>query len=104
MLAGKKKFAKNDRFDALSVLAKDEQFLFFLNHIAAPIKKFLIVPNPEFCQFLLDSSAMPEVIKTCDTFGLDVIIQLFNITRSWVYIHHTERLFSTDTVVFCDSL
>ena len=62
------------------------------NHIAALITKFLLVPNPEFCQFLLDCSTMPEVIKSCDVFGRDILIELFNVTRTWVYTLHKERL------------
>ena len=62
------------------------------NHVASLITKFLIDPNPEFCQFLLDCSTIPEVIKTCDVFGRSVLNELFNVTRTWVYTLHKDRL------------
>ena len=53
----------------------------------------LCVPsNPNFVQFLLDCSCLPEVILTTQQHGREVLHHLFLITRIWVYTLHRERM------------
>ena len=44
--------------------------------------------NPDFCQFLLDCSTIPEVIKLFQQHGPVIHHHLFNITRIWCYSLH----------------
>ena len=49
--------------------------------------------SPNFCQFLVDCSTIPDVILATQTpHGIDVLFHLFNITRTWVYTLHKERM------------
>lgn len=48
--------------------------------------------NPHFCQFLLDCSVLPEVMRATQLFGEDVLHHAFNITRRWVYSLHKTRM------------
>ena len=48
--------------------------------------------HPQFCQFLLDCSTLPEVIRSVQQNGSTVLSHLFNITRIWCYSIHRERL------------
>ena len=48
--------------------------------------------NPELCDFLLDCSALPTVISMAQCLGQDIYLHLFNVTRTWVYALHRERL------------
>ena len=54
---------------------------------------YLCTPTSEnFCQFLLDCSTIPAVIKAAQMHGTDVLHHLFHITRTWVYTLHKERM------------
>ena len=62
-----------------------------------PIIKELVLSlcmqsSPLFCQFLLDCSSFPTVIKAVQLHGDEIIHHLFHITRSWVYTLHKTRL------------
>ena len=48
--------------------------------------------SPLFCQFLLDSSILPEVIAAVQTEGEDVLSHLFHIGRTWIYTLHKTRM------------
>ena len=48
--------------------------------------------SQDFCQFLLDCSTIPTVIKATQIHGTDVLHHLFHITRTWVYALHKERM------------
>ena len=53
----------------------------------------LCVPsNPNFVQFLLDCSCLPEVILATQQDGKEVRGHLFLITRLWVYTLHREGM------------
>ena len=57
------------------------------------ILSFLNVTNKHFCQFLLDCSTLPEVVNAAQLLGAKYVHQhLFNITRTWIYSLHKERL------------
>ena len=53
---------------------------------------FLNATVTEFCQFLLDCSVLEPVIDAKELYGDEVITHLFNITRTWVYTLHKERM------------
>ena len=54
---------------------------------------FLDPSNPEYCQFLIDCSTIPRIISASQTYGVSYIHNhLFNITRTWIYTLHKERL------------
>ena len=48
--------------------------------------------HPEFCQFLLDCSVMPQVILANQLHGKQILHHLFLITRTWTYNLHKERM------------
>ena len=56
------------------------------------ITNLCIPSNPNFVQFLLDCSVLPEVILAKQVHGSDVLYHLFHITRTWVYTLHKTRL------------
>ena len=56
------------------------------------ITTLCIPKNPNFIQFLLDCSVLPEVILATQVFGSDVLYHLFHVTRTWVYTLHRTRL------------
>ena len=47
---------------------------------------------PSFCSFILDCSNDPEVVLLCQKFGKNVLFNLFDITRTWAFVIHRERL------------
>ena len=60
------------------------------------IKKIVILYcNPEsqaFCEFLLDCSTMPLVISAVQSYGDEVFHPLFDLTQTWLFVLHRERL------------
>ena len=54
---------------------------------------FLDPSNPEYCQFLIDCSTIPRIISAAQIYGMSYVHNhLFNITRTWIYTLHKERL------------
>ena len=47
------------------------------------------VSSPEFCQFLLDCSTLPNIIRATQEHDAT---NGFNVTRTWVYTIHKKRL------------
>ena len=56
------------------------------------VQEFCQPSHPQFCQFLLDCSILPEVITATQLNGFEVLATLFHITRTWCYTLHKERL------------
>ena len=56
------------------------------------ILKFCSPAHPEFSQFLVDCSTIPEVIATAQRYGPVVHEALFHITRTWCYALHRDRM------------
>ena len=56
------------------------------------VQKFCAPTHPQFVQFLLDCSALPEVILMKQQHGPSVLNPLFRITRTWCYCLHRARL------------
>ena len=49
--------------------------------------------HPSFCSFLLDCSVNPLVISLAQIYGQETVHNvLFDITRTWIYVLHRERL------------
>ena len=48
--------------------------------------------NSQFLQFLLDCSAIPQVISLRQKYGNIVLYHLFKVSRTWCYSLHRERL------------
>ena len=46
----------------------------------------------KFCSFLLDCSTLPEVISASQRFGYIVLEHFYNVTRTWIFVLHRERL------------
>ena len=103
----------NDCVALQPVREKMQRFAFnYCNHIESirPIvKKYWRPSHPQFCQFLLDYSILPEVIvQFCQflldysilpevivanqNFGIEVLQHLFHITRTFVYNLHKTRM------------
>ena len=60
--------------------------------IASIVQFYCSPTNPQFVQFLLDCSCLPDVIVTAQMFGEDILHHLFRITRTWCYSLHRSRL------------
>ena len=43
-------------------------------------------------QFILDASVLPSVITLVQTYGQDILMPIFYLTRTWCYTLHRERL------------
>ena len=56
------------------------------------VQTFCSPAHPQFCQFLLDCSALPAVILATQEQGSAVLNLLFRITRTWCYCLHKTRL------------
>ena len=60
------------------------------------IKKILMQhcspSSSTFINFLLDCTSLPDVISAVQVLDADVLHHLFNISRTWVYVLHRERL------------
>ena len=51
------------------------------------------VQHPQFCQFLVDCSVLPAVIRAAQEFGSKLVHEhLFRVTRTWCYCLHRDRL------------
>jgi hypothetical protein len=61
-------------------------------HLSGLVLSFCSTEHPQFLQFLLDPSVIPQVIKSTQTHGPDTLLHLFHITRTWVYTLHRTRL------------
>ena len=48
--------------------------------------------SPDFCQFLLDCSCLPAVISLAQQHGANTLSILFQISRTWIFVIHRERL------------
>ena len=61
-----------------------------------PLKLYLLSiccpSHPQFCQFMLDCSCLPEVIRLTQDFGKDVLDHFFHVTRVWIYSLHRKRM------------
>ena len=60
--------------------------------IASIVHRYCNLRCRLFVQFLLDCSVIPEVVRAVQTHGQQILIDLFNITRMWVYALHRDRL------------
>ena len=56
------------------------------------VSTLCIPTNPNFIQFLLDCSVLPQVILATQVYGSDILTHLFHVTRTWVYTLHKSRL------------
>ena len=62
-----------------------------------PVLKSLVLhfcqpSHPQFCQFLLDCSVLPDVILAKQMHGMSVHQHLFHISRTWIYNLHRKRM------------
>ena len=58
-------------------------------------KEILTLCTPshsDFCHFLIDCSTIPSVISLVDSYGSHLLSAMFEITRTWVFTLHRERL------------
>ena len=58
----------------------------------ALVTNFLASNSMKLMQFLLDCSAIPEVISSAQKFGDQVYSNLFYLSRTWCFSLHRERL------------
>ena len=61
------------------------QLRVLLLHLCSP-------SHPSFCSFLLDCSTLPEVISVSQRMGQVVHEHFYNVTRTWIFVLHRERL------------
>ena len=48
--------------------------------------------SSSYCQFLLDCTSLPSVILLVQSLGPSVLPTLLDVTRTWIYVIHRERL------------
>ena len=48
--------------------------------------------NKNFCNFLLDCSTLPEIISASQIHGSIVHEHFYNVTRTWIFVLHRDRL------------
>ena len=60
--------------------------------IASLVDKYCKVSCRLFVQFLLDCSVLPDTVSAVQVHGQQILVDLFNITRMWVYVLHRDRL------------
>ena len=60
--------------------------------ISTLVVQFCQPTNPDFCQFMLDCSVMPEVILATQVHGKWILEHLFHLSRTWVYNLHRARM------------
>ena len=56
------------------------------------ILKYLNPVNPMYCQFLIDCTSIDEIITTTQEYGESSFDHFFEITRTWCYSLHRDRL------------
>ena len=60
--------------------------------VAQLVESFCNPKSVDFIQFLLDCSVLPAVIALKQQKGEIILTYLFDITRTWVYTIHKQRL------------
>ena len=48
--------------------------------------------SSDYCQFLLDCSSLPSVVALVQEFGSDCLSDLFEVSRTWIFSLHRDRL------------
>ena len=61
----------------------------YLSHI---IFKYLRPDHPLYCHFIIDCSTIPQIISATQEYGNEALAHFFNITRTWCYSLHRERM------------
>ena len=61
-------------------------------HLGDLIPVFLSGTPTHLVQFILDASVLPSVITLVQTYGQDILMPIFYLTRTWCYTLHRERL------------
>ena len=61
-------------------------------HLSDILLTFTNPAHPDFFQFLLDCSALPQVISFEQLHGKESLHKLFKVTRTWCYSIHRDRL------------
>ena len=62
-------------------------------HISALILLHTDLSSPEFCQFLLDCSTLPDIIRATQEYDANTVYHhCFTVTRTWIYSLHKKRL------------
>ena len=56
------------------------------------LHEFVTTSKSSFCHFIIDCSTIPAVITACQEHGPNILHHLFNVTRTWVYTLHKDRL------------
>ena len=68
----------------------------YSSNLPSDIKSLLVQhcapSSPTFMNFLLDCTSLTTVITAVQLLGVDVLNHLFNVSRTWVYVLHRERL------------
>ena len=59
---------------------------------SAVLQKLCSRTNLSTTIFLLDASSLPEVISALQRHGHQLLEHIYNITRTWIYVIHRERL------------
>ena len=63
-----------------------------LNPVLAPIlSTHTNTRHPDFFQFLLDCTCIPEVITISQLYGITVLYKLLYVGRTWCYSLHRDR-------------
>ena len=69
-----------------------EQYTIHAPLVSSIVQSLCNPRSPDFVQFLLDCSVFPEVIRLVQQEGAVIHTYLFDISRTWVYSLHKQRL------------
>ena len=62
----------------------------YLSNLILPLTN---ISSPTFCQFLLDCSVLPEVIRATQEYDAATVYHhTFTVSRTWVYSLHKKRM------------
>ena len=61
-------------------------------HLSQLVFTFLVPDHPLYCHFLLDCSTIPAVTTAVQEYGNEYLYYLFQITHTWCYNLHRERM------------
>ena len=63
------------------------------NYISELLMTLTDISSPTFCQFLLDCSVVPSVIRAAQIYdSVTVYHHVFTVTRTWIYSLHKRRM------------
>ena len=74
------------------LLRECHQYAIIYPLLSSIISQYAVLSSPHFCQFMIDCSVLPPLIKLKQEFGQSVFQIIFKITRNYCYALYRTRL------------